>query len=403
MEVVYERCCGLDVHKKTVVACVIAPEGKETRTFNTMTKDLLALADWLAEHQVTHVAMESTGVFWQPIYNLLEADFTLLVVNAYHIKVVPGRKTDVKDAEWIADLLRHGLMRRSFIPDRPQRELRELVRYRRNLIRQRAQVVNRIQKVLEGANIKLSAVATNVVGASGRAMLEAMIEGNQDPQVLAALAKGRMRKKQSALEEALRGLMGPHQRMMLQSQLRHLDFLEEEIAGLSKEVATRMLPFKTAIEQLDGIPGVGLRTAEDVLAEIGVDMTRFPTADHISSWAKLCPGNNESGGKRKSGRSGRGNPWLRSALVQAAWAAVATKGTYFSAQYHRIAPRRGSKRAILAVAHSLLVTIYSMLRDGASYQDLGGNYFDERSRQATIRRAAQRIERLGYNVTLEAA
>lgn len=403
MEVIYERCCGLDVHKKTVVACVMAPEGKETRTFNTMTKDLLALADWLTERQVTHVAMESTGVYWQPIYNLLEADFTLLVVNAYHIKAVPGRKTDVKDAEWIADLLRHGLMRSSFIPDRPQRELRELVRYRRNLIRQRSQVVNRIQKVLEGANIKLSAVASNVVGASGRAMLEAMIEGSQDPQALAALAKGRMHNKRSALEEALRGLMGPHQRRMLQSQLRHLDFLDQEIAGLDEEVATRMLPFKTAVQRLDGISGVGSRVAEDVLAEIGVDMTRFPTAAHISSWAKLCPGNNESGGKRKSGQAGHGNPWLRSALVQAAWAAVATKGTYFSAQYHRIAPRRGSKRAILAVAHSILVTVYSMLRHGTTYQDLGGNYFDERSRQATIRRAAQRIERLGYKVTLEAA
>jgi transposase len=403
MEVVYERCCGLDVHKKTVVACVMTPDAQETRTFGTMTKDLLMLADWLAEHGVTHVAMESTGVYWQPVYNLLEEDFTLLVVNAYHIKAVPGRKTDVKDAAWIADLLRHGLMHGSYIPDRPQRESRELLRYRRNLIRQRAQVVNRIQKVLEGANIKLSSVASNVVGVSGRAMLEAMVEGSEDPQGLAAMAKGSLRNKRPALEEALRGLMGSHQRMMLQSQLRHLDFLDAEIATLNEEVISRMRPFGEAVQRLDGIPGVGLRTAEDVLAEIGVDMTRFPTAAHLSSWAKMCPGNNESGGKRKSGRAGRGNPWLRAALVQAAWAAVATKDTYFRAQYHRLAPRRGSKRAIFAVAHSMLVTIYFMLRDGTSYQDLGGNYFDERSRHITVRRAAQRIERLGYKVTLEAA
>ena len=403
MEVVYERCCGLDVHKKTVVACVKTPEGQETRTFPTMTKDLLTLADWLTEHRVTHVAMESTGVYWQPVYNLLEEEFTLLVVNAQHIKGVPGRKTDVKDAEWIADLLRHGLVRASFIPDRSHRELRELLRYRRNLIRQRSQVVSRIQKVLEGANIKLSSVASDVVGVSGRAMLGAMIGGNDDPQALADLAKGILRKKRASLEEALNGRVGQHQQMMLKSQLRHLDFLDGEIEGLKGEVTSRMSPFEEAIERLDEIPGVGLRTIEDVLAEIGVDMTRFPTSNHISSWAKICPGNNESGGKRKSGRSGKGNPWLKAALVQAAWAAVAQKGTYFCAQYHRLASRRGSKRAILAVAHSLLVTIYFMLRNGTTYQELGGNYFDERRRQATIHRAAQRIERLGYKVTLEAA
>lgn len=403
MEVIYERCCGLDVHKKTVVACVMTPEGQETRTFPTMTKDLLLLGDWLAEHRVTHVAMESTGVYWQPIYNLLEEDFSLLVVNAQHIKAVPGRKTDVKDAQWIADLLRHGLVRASFIPDRSHRELRELLRYRRNLIRQRSQVVSRIEKVLQGANIKLSSVATDILGVSGRAMLEAMNGGSEDPEALADLAKGSLRKKKASLEEALNGRVGQHQQMMLESQLRHLDFLDGEIQGLNGEVASRMNPFEEAIERLDEIPGVGLRTIEDILAEIGVDMTRFPTSSHISSWAKICPGNNESGGKRKSGRSGRGNPWLKAALVQAAWAAVAKKDTYFRAQYYRLASRRGSKRAILAVAHSILVTIYYMLRDGTSYRELGGNYFDERRRQATIRRAAQRIERLGYKVTLEAA
>ncbi len=403
MEVIYDRCCGLDVHKKTVVACVMTPESRETRTFPTMTKDLLMLGDWLAEHGVTHVAMESTGVYWQPVYNLLEEDFSLLVVNAQHIKAVPGRKTDVKDAEWIADLLRHGLVRASFIPDRSHRELRELLRYRRNLIRQRSQVVSRIQKVLEGANIKLSSVASDVVGVSGRAMLEAMIGGSDDPEALAALAKGSLRTKRASLEEALNGRVGRHQQMMLDSQLRHLDFLDGEVEGLNGEVASRMSPFEGAMERLDEIPGVGLRTIEDVLAEIGTDMTRFPSSNHISSWAKICPGNNESGGKRKSGRSGRGNPWLKAALVQAAWAAVAKKGTYFRAQYHRLAPRRGSKRAILAVAHSILVTIYFMLRDGTSYRELGDNYFDERRRQATIHRAAKRIERLGYKVTLEVA
>jgi transposase len=404
MEVIHERCCGLDVHKKTVVACVITPQGKETRTFSTMTQGLLEMADWLVERGVTHAAMESTGVFWKPIYNLLEGlDLTLLLVNARHIKAVPGRKTDVKDAEWIADLLRHGLLRGSFIPDRPQRELRELVRYRRNLIRQRAQVVNRIQQVLEGANIKLSSVATDITGASGRAMLEALAEGDADPQAVAALAKGRLRNKVSELGEALRGLMGPHQRLLLQSQLRHLDFLAQEIEQLDQEVGQRMGPFEEAIQVADAVPGIGRRAAEEILAETGVDMSRFPTEAHISSWAGVSPGNNESAGKRKSGRTGHGNPWLRSALVEAAWAAARTKGSYLSAQYHRLAARRGAKRAILAVAHSILVIIYHLLRDGTTYQDLGSTYFDQRNAQAVLRRSVRRLEGLGYRVTLEAA
>lgn len=403
MRTIYQRCCGLDVHKKTVVACIITPEVQETRSFATMTKDLLALADWLAEHQVTHVAMESTGIYWKPIYNLLEEDFTLLVVNAQHIKAVPGRKTDVKDAEWIADLLGHGLLRGSYIPDRPQRELRELVRYRRSLVQQRAQGVNRIQKVLEGANIKLSSVASNVVGVSGRAMLQAMVQGTEDPQALAALAKGQLRQKRPALEAALRGLMGPHQRLLLESQLRHLDFLDAEIGRLNAEVAERMGPFEEAMERVDAIPGIGRRGAEEVLAEIGLNMEQFPTAGHLASWARVCPGNYQSAGKRKSGRSGHGNSWLRSALVEAAWAAVRTRGTYLSSQYHRLAARRGSKRAILAVAHTILVTIYTMLHKGTTYQDLGDNYFDERDRLFAVRRAVRRIERLGYKVTLDPA
>ena len=402
MEILYSRCCGLDVHQKTIVACVRTPEGKETRTFKTMTAGLLEFADWLAAKGVTHVAMESTGVYWKPVYNLLEQlNFTLLVVNAHHIKAVPGRKTDMKDAEWVAELLRHGLLQGSFIPDRPQRELRELTRYRRSLIQQRSQVVNRIQKVLEGANIKLGAVASNVMGASGWAMLEAMSKGVSDPQLLAGLARGRLRAKQSALEEALRGLVGSHQQMLLQSQLRNIDFLEAEIARVDREVAKRIRPCEDALKRLDEIPGVGRRSAEEILAEIGTDVSRFPSAAHLASWAKVCPGSYESAGKRKSGRIGHGNLWLRSALVEAAQAAGHTHATYLSAQYHRIAIRRGNKRAVIAVAHTILVIIYSLLRHGTNYQDMGGNYFDERNQQRTLQRSVQRIERLGYQVTLQ--
>ena len=365
-----------------------------------MTKGLLALGDWLVEHGVTHVAMESTGVFWKPIYNLLESEFTLLVVNAQHMKAVPGRKTDMKDAEWIAELLRHGLLRGSFIPDRPQREMRELVRYRRSLLQQRAQVVNRIQKVLEGANIKLASVASDVVGVSGRAMLEAMIAGVEDSKALAQLAKGKLRKKRAQLEEALKGLMGPHQQMMLKSQLRHLDFLDQEIAQLDQEVGKRMGPFEEALKLLESIPGVGRRGAEEVVAETGVDMGRFPTYAHLASWARLCPGNHESAGKRKGGSTGAGNPWLRSTLVEAAWGAARTRQSYLSAQYHRLAARRGAKRAAVAVAHTILVIIYHLLRDQTPYHDLGRNYYDERDREAVVHRSVHRIQRLGYHVTL---
>jgi transposase len=401
MEVLYPRCCGLDVHRKTVVACVKTTEGKETRTFKTMTGNLWELTDWLAAKGVTHVAMESTGVYWQPVYNLLEQQsFTLLVVNAHHIKTVPGRKTDMKDAEWVAELLRHGLLQGSFIPNRPQRELRELTRYRRSLVRQRSQVVNRIQKVLEGANIKLAAVASNVMGTSGRAMLEAMANGVKDPQVLAELARGRLRSKRTALEEALRGLVGPHQQMLLRSQLRNIDFLETEIARVDHEVIERMRPFEDAIKRLDEIPGMGRRSAEEILAEIGTDMSRFPSAAHLASWAKVCPGSYESAGKRKSGRIGHGNVWLRSTLVEAAQAASHTRDTYLSAQYHRVASRRGNKRAVIALAHTILVIVYSLLRHGSRYQDMGGNYFDVRNQQRTLQRSVQRIERLGYQVVL---
>ncbi|HZA25123.1 MAG TPA: IS110 family transposase [Dehalococcoidia bacterium] len=401
MRVLYQRCCGLDVHKESVMACVLTPEGKQIRKFGAMTKDLLMLSDWLTTFQVTHVAMESTGVFWQPIYNLLEEEFTVWVVNARHIKNVPGRKTDVKDAEWIADLLSHGLLSPSFIPGRAQRELRELVRYRRRLIQNRAQVVNRIQKVLEAANIKLDCVASDVMGASGRAMLRAMAAGETNADVLADLAKGKLRDKIPFLKEALRGQIGPHQRFMLSSHLRVLDAITLELEELDREVATRMRPNEETIERLDSIPGVGRRSAEELLAETGTDMSQFPTPAHLASWAKVSPGNNESAGKRQSGRTGRGNPWIKAALTEAAQAAAKTKDKYFAAQYRRLAPRRGKKRAIAAVAHSILVSIYHMLRDNVAYQELGGDYFDARDRLAIVRRAARRIEGLGYKVALE--
>jgi len=404
LDVVYERCAGLDIHRDTVVASVILPGGRELRTFGTVTDELLALADWLLGLGVTQVAMESTGVYWKPIYNLLEGtDLGLLVVNARHIKAVPGRKTDVKDAEWIADLLRHGLLRGSFIPDRGQRELRELVRYRRRLIEERSREAERLHKTLEGANVKLGAVASNVLGVSGRAMLDALVAGRDDPEALAALAKGKLRDKHQQLVAALRGLVGPHQRRLLATQLRHIDFLDAEVAGLSSEIEERMRPFDPAIELADTIPGVGRRTAEAILAEIGTDMGRFPSDRHLASWARICPGTDESAGKRKSGAIGPGNTWLRSALVEAAHAAARTKGTYLAAQYRRIAARRGAKRAAVAVGHTILVALYHMLRDGATYEDLGPLYFDERDRRATVGRSVRRLEALGYRVTLEPA
>lgn len=404
MEVVNDRCAGLDVHKKTVVACVFTPQVKKTRTFGTMTNDLLEMCDWLTDQGITHVAMESTGVYWKPVYNLLEVmNIKILLVNAQHVKAVPGRKTDVKDAEWIADLLRHGLLRASYVPDRNQRELRELVRYRRSLTQERARVVNRIQKILEGANIKLSSVATDVVGVTGRAMLKAISEGANDPEELMHLIKGRLNNKKAALKEAMKGLIGPHQRMMLRSQLRHLGFLEQEIEEINKEISTRMASVEDIIVQFDAIPGVGRQAAEDVLAEMGSDMSRFPTSSHLASWAKVCPGNNESAGKRVSGSTGKGNPWLRSALIEAAWMAARTKNTYLSAQFKRLSVRRGAKRAALAVAHTILVTMYHMVSRGTSYSDLGGAYFDQRNVDRVIHKSVMRLENLGFKVSIAPA
>ncbi len=404
MRVVHERCCGLDVHKRTVVACVLTADGQQTRTFGTMTRDLIGLSEWLHLLDVNEVAMESTGVFWQPIYNVLEdTGMNVLVANARHIKAVPGRKTDVKDAEWLADLLRHGLIRGSAIPTRARRELRELVRYRLSLGRQRAQVAHRIHKVLEGANVKLSSVVTDIMGVSGRAMLEALINGTDSPEMIAELARGALRRKRTQLANALDGVVGPSQRLLLASHLRNLDFLTEEIDRLSSEIEEQLSPSQELLERLDTIPGVGERVAQAILAEIGTDVSRFPTGSHLASWARVCPSNDESAGKRRSSHIGPGNPWLRATLVEAAWAATHAKHTYLAAQYRRLAARRGHKRALIAVAHTILIIAYRIIRDGTIYEDLGSNYFDERDRRATLRRSVQRLERLGYKVTVEEA
>ena len=404
MEIEHTHCAGLDVHKKTVVAAIIVPDGqgglrKEVRTFGTMTADLLGLSDWLLSFGVTHVAMESTGGYWKPIYNILEENFEVLLVNARHIKQVPGRKTDVMDAEWIADLLRHGLLRSSFIPPVGQRELRELTRHRTNFVRERASVVNRIQKTLESANIKLASVASNVMGVSGRAMLEAIVAGTTNATEMAGLAKGRLRGKREQLDKALEGRVKPHHRFVLAELLCQVDSLDESIARFDAEIEKYCHPFEEEVELLDTIPGVAQRIAEVIVSEIGSDMSRFPTADHLAAWAGVAPGNNESAGKRYSGTTRHGDRALTSALVQAAHAAARTRNTYLSAQYHRLAGRRGKKRAILAVAHSILVISYHIIQRKEPYRDLGGDYFDQRRPEATAKRLLIRLQHLGYDIS----
>jgi transposase len=406
MEVVHERCCGLDVHKQTVVACVIVPgkgrePNKDIRTFGTMTPDLLELADWLNACGVTHVAMESTGVYWKPVWNLLEGQFELVLVNARHIKQVPGRKTDVNDCEWLADLLRHGLLRASFVPDRPQRELRELTRYRTTLVRERASEINRLQKTLEGANIKLGDVVTDVTGVSGRHIMQALVAGQTDINLLADLARGRLRDKVPQLQRALTGRFGSHQRFLLAQQLAHLESLEELIEQLDREVQERLRPFADALDRLDTIPGWARRTAEIVVAEIGLDLTRFPTARHLASWAGMCPGNHESAGKRTTGKTRKGDRWLRSALIQAAHASGRTRNTYLGAQYRRLIARKGKKKAAVAVGHTMLVIAYYLLTRQTDYADLGPTYFDQRDEHHVTHRLVQRLEALGYAVHLE--
>jgi transposase len=389
------------------MACVRVPDERgerteEIRTFKTTTQGILALRDWLAAHEVTVVAMEATGVYWKPIYYLLEDDFECWLVNAQHIKNVPGRKTDVADAAWICQLAEHGLIRASFVPPREIRELRDLTRYRKVLIQERTREIQRLHRVLEDAGIKLSSVASHVLGASGRAMIIALVEGTTDPEVLADLAKGVLRKKLPELREALEGRFGKHHALLAGTMLNHVDYLEETIEALSGEIEELVRPFERQIELLDTIPGVNRRTAEVLLAEFGPNMSRFTSHRHLASWSGMCPGNNESAGKHKSGKTRKGSKWLREALVESAHAAATTRNTYLAAHYKRIARRRGKKKAAVAVGHTILVAAYYMLVRDIPYEDLGGDYFLEReNRQAHVRRLVKQLENLGHSVTLE--
>jgi len=403
-----ERCCGLDVHKETVAACVRVPGAKgrrtqEVRTFGTTTPDLLALQDWLAAHQVTHVAMESTGVFWKPVYYVLEARFTVLLVNAAHVKQVPGRKTDVRDCQWIAELLEHGLLRGSFVPPPVIRDLRELTRYRRTQIQERTRVANRLHKVLQDANVKLSNVTHHVLGVSGRAMLDALVAGTTDPDVLADLARGQLRKKLPALRQALTGRFRAHHAFLLGQILAHLDYLEDAIAAVSAHIAEQLRPFAPQVERLMTIPGVQRRTAETILAEIGTDMAVFPTAGHLASWAGMCPGNDESAGKRRSGKTRKGSKWLRTSLIEAGNAAARTKATALGARYRRILPHRGHRKAVVAVGRHILEISYHLLRTERTYQELGPDYFDRRHAERLQRRCVRQLEQLGLQVTITPA
>jgi len=406
MDTLYPCVGGLDVHKQTVVACVrrVGKAGrvwKEVRTFGTMTRHLQALRAWLTAEGVTHVAMESTGVFWKPVYNTLETHFTLLLVNARDIKQVPGRKTDVKDCEWIAQLLQCGLLRSSFVPARAQRELRELTRHRTKLVQQHSAVVNRLHAVLQDANVKLSSVATDIVGVSGREMIAALQAGENDPAKLAELARGRLRGKIPELRVALDGLVREHHRFLLQLLLAQLDFLATAIDQLSQRIEAISPPdFRAAVQLLTTADGIQQRTAENVLAETGIDMAPFPSHKHLSSWAGVCPGNNESAGKRKSWKTPKGNRWLRAALAEAAWAASHTKDTYIGAQFRRLARRRGKKRAMVAVSHTLLVSIYHMLRAQVPYADLGADHFERLHPERLTRYHVSKLEHLGYKVSL---
>jgi transposase len=406
MQVLYARCCGLDVHAKTVVACLRTPAADGTRqsvvrTFGTTTNALLELARWLTDAGCTHAAVESTGVYWQPVYNILEGRVEVILVNAEQVKAVPGHKTDVKDCEWIAQLLEHGLLRASFIPPRPIRELRELTRYRKRLIQERAREAARLHKVLESANIKLGTVATDILGASGRQMMKALIAGERDAQVLAELAKGALRLKRAALGDALTGRFTEHHAFLVQQVLAHVEYLDTAIAQCDARIEAHTRPFAGRIEQLCTIPGVARRSAEALLAEVGEDMTAFPTAPHLASWACVCPGNDVSAGKRRSGKTRRGNRWLRMTLIESAWAAARTRRTYLGAQYARLARKRGSKKAVVAVAHSLLVIVYHMLRDGTEYQELGVTHFDRLAQARLTRYHVRRLEELGHKVTIE--
>ena len=405
MEVLHAHCAGLDIHKETVVACVRhMSRGKvktEVRTFATMTGTLLDLSAWLATEQVTHIAMEATGVYWKPVWHILsDGEFHLVLANAAHVKNVPGRKTDVKDAEWLADLMAHGLMRASFVPDEPTQQMRDLLRTRKQLVRERSSHTQRIQKTLEDANIKLDCVVTDILGLSGRRILEALVKGESVPQALATLAHRRIHASTEELEAALRGRVTTHHRFLIKLHLDQIDAIDAAIQSIDKEVDGNIEPFRAAAELLIEIPGISQLAARIVLSEIGLDMSRFETSGHLVSWAGLCPRNDESAGKRRSTRMKKGAPWLKTILVQCAWAAVRTKGSYFQTQYHRLRSRRGSKKAICAVAASLLTTVYHMLKNGTCYQDLGPNHFDQQDKERHIKRLVSRLENLGVEIKI---
>ena len=403
MEVLYPRCAGLDVHKDTVVASARIASGRdvtvEVQTFPTTTAGLLALSAWLAERGCTHVAMEATGVYWKPVWHILaDGDLTLVLANAAHVKNVPGRKTDVADATWLAELLAHGLVRASFVPDAPTQALRALLRTRKQLVREQASHVQRLQKTLEDGNIKLGSVLASIVGTSGRAILEALIAGETEPATLAALAHRRIKAPREKLEEALRGRITAHHRFLLRLHLRQVDALDAAIGDIDREVEADLEPFRAAVRLLSSIPGVSTLGAEVIVAEIGTDMSRFPTAGHLLSWAGLCPRNDESAGKRRSTRLRKGAPWLKATLVQCAWAATHKKASHLQAQFQRLRARRGPKKAICAVAASILTAAYHMLRDGTFYQDLGPDHFGHRGRGHRTARFVKQLTALGYIV-----
>lgn len=404
MDVLYRCCCGMDVHKDTVAACVLIWEAgrarKEKQVFGTTTKELLGLSDWLHTHAVTHVAMESTGVYWKPIWNILEGQFDITLVNPQHFKSVPGRKTDLKDGEWIGDLLQHGLLRKSFVPDRPTRELRDLTRSRAMLAREKVRLSCRIQKVLEDANIKLASVASDVLGSSGRAMLNAIVKGESDPRVLAELAQKRLRAKIPQLQAALAGRLTDHHRFLLKQWLEMLAVVEGKIAEFDRQIEEKGVPFVEVVATWITIPGIDRVAAWCLIAELGTNMDQFGSAEQLSSWAGICPGNNESAGKKKSGKTRRGSVWLRRVLCEAAWAASHCKRSYFQSQFRRLAGKRGKKRALIAVAHSILVVAYVLRKRRCLYQDLGTDYFERINQEQLTRYHMKKLQRLGYSVTV---
>ncbi len=406
MEVLHPRCCGLDVHKETVVACLRHVSGgkvnTEVRTFETTTASLSALSEWLAQTGCTHIAMEATGIYWKPVWHILaDGEFQLVLANSAHVKNVPGRKTDVNDATWLAELLAHGLIRASFVPDTQTQELRTLLRTRKQLVREKASHILRVQKTLEDANIKLESVITDVMGMSGRAMIEALIAGESDPAKLASLANYRLKTSQEKLREALRGRVTKHHRFLPRLHLNQIDALDAAIATIDRQVEAGIAPFRAAVEQVSSVPGIRDIGAQVIVSEIGTDMSRFPSDGHLISWAGLCPRNDESAGKRRSNRLRKGAPWLKTTLVQCAWAAVRKKDSYLRAQFLRIKSRRGPKKAIMAVAASILTAIYHMLKDGTLYQDLGSNHFQTRSKGQQTQRLVKRLADLGYEVALK--